>query len=240
MQKGKLIVIEGTDCSGKQTQSDLLVKFLNDNGIKTKKMGFPMYDTPTGKIVGGPYLGKDWICDGFFEEGAANVDPKVASLYYAADRKYNISKVTDALNAGYNVILDRYVESNMAHQAGKITDPIEQSEMINWLEKLEYSFMGLPRPDTTIFLHMPYEYSYKLRMGREEKGDQHETSKEHMLCAEKTYLLLAKRYMYNTINCVDEKGNIRTIDDIAEEIHKVVFEKYYLTCQIDFDKKGTE
>lgn len=57
--RGKLIVIEGTDCSGKQTQSDLLLKYLNDNGIKTKKFSFPMYDTPTGKIVGGPYLGKD-------------------------------------------------------------------------------------------------------------------------------------------------------------------------------------
>lgn len=237
MQKGKLIVIEGTDCSGKQTQADLLVEFLNNNGIKTKKMGFPMYDTPTGKIVGGPYLGKDWICDGYFPEGAASVDPKVASLYYAADRKYNIKKIQDFLEQGYNVILDRYVESNMAHQAGKILDPIEKSEMINWLEKLEYTFLELPRPDMTIFLHMPYEYSLKLRMGREEKGDQHETNKEHMICAENTYLLLAKRYMYDTIKCIDESGNIRTIEDIANEIHKIVFEKYYLTCQIDLNKK---
>jgi len=237
MQKGKLIVIEGTDCSGKQTQADLLVKYLNDNGIKTVKMGFPMYDTPTGKIVGGPYLGKDWICDGYFNEGAANVNPKVASLYYAADRKYNINKITDALEKGYNVILDRYVESNMAHQAGKITDPIEQSEMINWLDKLEYVFLELPRPDMTIFLHMPYEASFKLRQGREEKGDQHETSKEHMICAENTYLLLAKRYMYDTIKCVDENNNIRTIEDISNDIHNLVFNKYYLTCQIDLNKK---
>ncbi|MBQ3047490.1 MAG: thymidylate kinase [Clostridia bacterium] len=236
--RGKLIVIEGTDCSGKQTQADLLVAFLNENGIKTKKMGFPMYDTPTGKIIGGPYLGKDWICDGYFEEGASNVNPKVASLYYAADRKYNIDKVIEALNLGYNVILDRYVESNMAHQAGKISDPIAQSEMISWLDKLEYSFLELPRPDMTIFLHMPYEASLKLRMGREEKGDQHETDKGHMICAEKTYLLLARRYMYDTVKCVDENDNIRTIDDIAKEIQKIVFEKYYLTCQIDLNKKG--
>ena len=197
---GKLIVIEGTDCSGKQTQSEKLVEFLNEVGIKTKKMSFPMYDTPTGKIVGGPYLGKDYICDGFFPEGAASVDPKVASLYYAADRKYNIEKIMSALKLGYNVILDRYVESNMAHQAGKIKDPVEQSEMINWLDKLEYVFLELPRPDMTIFLHMPYEYSLKLRMGRAEKGDQHETSKEHMIAAENTYLLLARRYMYDTLN----------------------------------------
>ena len=235
MQKGKLIVIEGTDCSGKQTQSDLLVKFLNDNGIKTKKMGFPMYDTPTGKIVGGPYLGKDWICDGFFPEGAAAVNPKVASLYYAADRKYNIDKVIKYLEKGYNVILDRYVESNMAHQAGKIFDPIEQSEMINWLEKLEYTFLELPRPDMTIFLHMPYEASLKLRLGREEKGDQHETSKEHMLCAENTYLTLAKRYLYDVVKCVDEKNNIKTIEEIQKEVQNIVLQKYYLTCQLNLD-----
>ena len=235
MQKGKLIVIEGTDCSGKQTQSELLVEFLNKNGIKTKKMGFPMYDTPTGKLEGGPYLGKDWICDGFFPEGAASVDPKVASLYYAADRKYNIGKVIKALEKGYNVILDRYVESNMAHQAGKIFDPVEQSEMINWLEKLEYTFLELPRPDMTIFLHMPYEASFKLRQGREEKGDQHETSKEHMVCAENTYLTLSKRYFYDVVKCVDENDNIRAIDEIQKDIQNIVLEKYYLTCQINLD-----
>ena len=65
-----------------------------------------MYDTPTGKIIGGPYLGKSYICDGWFPETAPNVDPKVSSLYYAADRKYNIHKVLDAINAGYNVILE--------------------------------------------------------------------------------------------------------------------------------------
>jgi len=232
--KGKLIVIEGTDCSGKQTQTDLLLKFLNENGIKTKKMSFPMYDTPTGRIIGGPYLGKDWICNGYFEEGAGEVDPKVASLYYAADRKYNIKKVTDALDQGYNVILDRYVESNMAHQAGKILDPVEQSEMISWIDKLEYTFLGLPRPDKIIFLHMPYDAALKLREGREEHGDQHETNKDHLIHAEQTYLTLAKRFLYDTIKCVDENNNIRSIEDISKDIIKLVIENYYLTCQIDY------
>lgn len=235
MPKGKLIVIEGTDCSGKQTQSDLLVEFLNNNGIKTKKFGFPMYDTPTGKIVGGPYLGKDWICEGYFSEGAGNVNPKVASLYYAADRKYNINSIISALNLGYNVILDRYVESNMAHQAGKIIDPIEQSEMINWLDKLEYTFLELPRPDMTIFLHMPYDAAQKLKEGREEKGDQHENDKNHIIHAEKTYLLLANKYLYDTVKCVDENNNIRTIEDISKEIQNIVLNKYYLSCQIDLN-----
>ena len=163
MKKGKIIVIEGTDCSGKETQANFLLDALNTNGYKTIKMQFPMYDTPTGKIVGGPYLGKSYLCEGYFEEGAAHVDPKVAALYYAADRKYNIHKITEAIDQGINVILDRYVDSNMAHQAGKIEDDVEQNEMISWLEKLEYDFLDLPRPDTTIFLYMPYRKMYSLR-----------------------------------------------------------------------------
>ena len=91
--RGKIIVIEGTDCSGKETQSILLEKRLKEKGKKCVRFGFPMYDTPTGKIVGGPYLGNPEISAGFFPEGADQVDPHIASLYYAADRKYNMSKI---------------------------------------------------------------------------------------------------------------------------------------------------
>ena len=89
MVKGHLIDVEGTDCSGKETQTKELVRKLTEIGRKVKRYSFPMYDTPTGKIVGGPYLGKSYICDGWFSEGATNVDYKVASLYYAADRLKN-------------------------------------------------------------------------------------------------------------------------------------------------------
>ena len=226
MPKGKLIVIEGTDCSGKQTQSEKLLDFLNNNGIKTIKMGFPMYETPTGKIVGGPYLGKDWICNGYFEEGAAAVDPKVASLYYAADRKYNINKIIDAINNGTNVILDRYVESNMAHQAGKLLNKEKQIEMIKWLENLEYGLLEFPKPDITIFLHMPYYASCKLKENREEKPDQHENNKEHMLSAENVYLILADMFNYRTVKCVDENNNIRTIENISQEVCEIMLNEF--------------
>ena len=86
---GKIIVIEGTDCSGKETQSKMLVEKLKEKGYKVKRMSFPMYESPTGKIVGGAYLGKKEIGPCLFEEGAVNVDPEVASLYYAADRRYH-------------------------------------------------------------------------------------------------------------------------------------------------------
>ena len=126
--RGKIIVIEGTDCSGKETQSKKIIEKFNN----CKYFSFPKYDSPTGKIIGGPYLGKSYICDGWFPEGADKVDPKVSSLYYAADRKYNIDKINQMLDDGYNVILDRYVYSNMAHQGGKIKDTKERHKMYKW------------------------------------------------------------------------------------------------------------
>ena len=100
MKKGLLIVVEGTDCSGKETQSNLLVEKLNQDGIKCEKYCFPRYTSATGKIIAGPYLGKEGYYPPLFEEGAVNVSPFVASLYYAADRKYNIHEITNFLNQG--------------------------------------------------------------------------------------------------------------------------------------------
>lgn len=221
MQKGCIILIEGTDCSGKQTQATRLVQTLNENNIKSVMFSFPMYDTATGKIVGGAYLGKTSISQGYFVEGADNVDPKVASLYFAADRKYNIDKIISKLNQGYIVVLDRYVESNMAHQCGKIKNEQEKLDMINWIDNLEYGLLNFPRPDKTIFLHMPYEYTTQLKQNRTDDGDQHENNKSHLKNAEKTYLLLAQKYSFDIISCV-KNGKIRSIDDIAREVYNLV------------------
>ena len=146
--KGKIIVVEGTDCSGKETQTSLLVQRLRREGRKIERLSFPEYDSPTGRIVGGPYLGKTHIGDGFFPEGAANVDPKVAALYYAADRRYNRQKILDLLNDGIDVVIDRYVESNMGHQGGKIFDKDERLKLYEDLANLEYGFLELPKPLT--------------------------------------------------------------------------------------------
>lgn len=221
--KGKLIVIEGTDCSGKQTQSEKLVERLKQDGVEVIKFGFPNYDSPTGKIVGGPYLGKSYICDGYFKEGAPNVDGKVASLYYAADRLYNVDIINDALNSGKVVILDRYVESNMAFQGSKFHTKKERLEMFKWLEELEYDLLKLPKPDKTIFLYMPYEYACELKKGREELPDQNELDENLLKNAESTYLELADLYNYEIVNCVKD-NSIRTIDDINNEVYKRVIE----------------
>jgi len=220
MSRGKLIVIEGTDCSGKGTQSEILYNKLIEDGYNVFKTSFPMYDSPTGKIVGGPYLGKESITKGWFSEGANNVPAKVASLYYAADRLYNIDIINDHLNNGDIVILDRYVTSNMGHQADKIKDKKERLEMFRWLEKLEFDLLELPKPDIKLFLHMPYVYSKNLQKNREEL-DEHEKSKENIINAENAYLELSDIYNFTKIECI-KHDNLRTIEDISIEIYNIV------------------
>lgn len=223
--RGKLIVIEGTDCSGKETQTKMLVEKLQSQNMKCGRISFPMYDSPTGKIVGGPYLGKSYICDGWFDEGAVNVDPKVSSLYYAADRKYNIGKIQELLDNGVNVILDRYIYSNLAHQGGKIKDKEERLKMYNWLDKLEFDLLELPEADIKVFLHMPYEVSCILKQDRIEKPDQHEASKEHLLMAENAYKEIADIYNFKTIECNIENSP-RKIEDINNELYEYIYEKF--------------
>ena len=213
---GKFIVIEGTDCSGKETQSKLLVEKLEKKSKKAIRVTYPNYDSPTGKIIGGPYLGKEEIGTCWFPEGAVHVDPKVVSLYYAADRKYNEKIIRDYLQDDYFVICDRYVSSNMAHQGSKIRDDNERFNMYQWIDKLEYWLLGLPKPDKTIFLHVPYSYAFELKKNRISL-DEHEKSEEHLKNSEIAYLELASYYNWININCINE-DKIRTIEDISNEI----------------------
>lgn len=219
--KGKLITIEGTDCSGKETQTNLLIKKLREEGYRVQNFSFPNYNSPTGKIIGGPYLGKEGYDSCYFEEGSSQVNPKVAALYYAADRKYNIEKINFLLEGGYNVILDRYIYSNMAHQGGKIEDKKERLDMYNWLDKLEFELMELPKPDLTIFLHMPLKITKKLKKERKERADGHEKDENHLKHAETAYLELAKKYNFTTIEC-SENGKPKDIEKINKDLYDIV------------------
>ena len=220
---GKIIVIEGTDCSGKETQSKLLEQSWKELGRKCIRFQFPMYDTPTGKIVGGDYLGKPEIGDSLFKEGAVNVDPHVICLYYAADRKYNMPKIQEYLEKDYDVILDRYITSNLAHQGSKIRDKDERFDMYQWIDKLEYWLLQLPKPDKTIFLHVPYEISVELGKNRE-THDEHEKSEEHLKAAEEAYIELSELYNWDRIECIKD-GNLRSVEDIHKEILEILNEK---------------
>lgn len=239
--RGKLIVIEGTDCSGKETQSKMLAKRLNEMGMETKVIGFPIYDSPTGRIFGACYLGKEEMCNrylegenGWFKEGASNVDSMVASLYAAADRKYNIDGINALLDNGVNVILDRYVYSNMAHQACKERNAERRMKVIQKLEMLEFDILELPRPDTTFLLYVPVEIANQLKKGRLEKADQHESDLGYLMRAEETYLLLKDLYGFNFVECTDS-GRMRKIEDINDELLDDVVElikkKEYSKCK---------
>ena len=214
--KGKIIVIEGTDCSGKQTQSQLLEERLNKDGIKCVSLSFPCYDTPTGKIVGGAFLGKSEISDSYFEN-AVNLDPKIACLYYAADRKYNINRVIDYIDKGYFVILDRYVTSNLAHQGCKIEDKDERFYMYQWIDKLEYWLLELPKPDKTIFLHVPYDFTKELFKNEQEKDPM------YLKNAERAYVELSQLYNWDVVECI-KNNKLRSIEDINNEIYKIIKE----------------
>ena len=220
--KGKIIVIEGTDCSGKETQSKLLEQRLKEENLKCVRFSFPMYDTPTGQIIGGDYLGKPEISPSLFKEGALNVDPYVVCLYYAADRKYNLPKIEEYLKNDYYVILDRYTTSNLAHQGSKIKDPDERFNMYQWIDKLEYWLLKLPKPDVTIFLHVPYEKTIDMHNNRE-SIDEYEKSEEHLKSAEDAYIELSELYNWHRIECV-ENDVLRSIEDINNEIIKIVKE----------------
>ena len=261
--KGKLIVIEGTDCSGKETQSKILIDRLNKENIKTEYFSFPNYSSPSGKIVGLSFLGKPYLAHelvekeanvlkeklndvdpeiidkvlnelgeslskGWFPETAPNVPAKVASLYYAADRLYNLDYINEKINNGTNLILDRYFYSNMAHQAGKLKSESERSEMYEWLYDLEVNKLELPDSSIKLFLHMPTPYINLLKYKREEKLDENEKNVEYLENCEKAYLELVEKYEFERIECVENKvedvsfENIKTPAAISDEIYKKV------------------
>ena len=211
----KIIVIEGTDCSGKETQSKLIEEKLKKEGKKVLRISFPAYDSPTGKIIEGPYLGKS--INTYFDEGPTNVDPKVISLLYAADRLYNLKDIDK--NVDY-IIFDRYVESNMAHQGSKIDNIEERKELYNFINELEYKLLKLPKPDITIFLHVPYEYVKKLKESREEL-DEHEKDDKFSKKSIDTYLELTNLFNWNIKECIKD-NNLRSIEDINEEIMNII------------------
>lgn len=218
--QGKIIVVEGTDCSGKETQSKLLEKRLNSIGKKCVRFDFPNYESPTGRIIGGEYLGRPEIGPSFFKEGAVNVDPHVVCLYYAADRKYEMPEIEKYLNDDYYVILDRYTTSNLAHQGSKIHDKDERFNMYQWIDKLEYWLLGLPKPDKTIFLHVPLENTLELRKNRK-SIDEHEKSPEYLKRAEESYLELSELYNWDKIECI-RNNKLRSVEDINDEIMKII------------------
>jgi len=152
MKKGKLIVIDGIDGSGKATQVALLNIRLKKAGVKVKTIDFPRYyHNFFGKLIG-QYL------SGIYGDFIAT-DPRVASVLYAADRFESSTEIQKWLNSGYTVIADRYASANQIHQGGKIADPKERKEFLKWLDTMEHLVFKIPRPEIVIYLDVPFEVS---------------------------------------------------------------------------------
>ncbi len=152
MTRGKFIVIDGIDGSGKATQVKLLTQRLKRAKIKVKTIDFPRYrDNFFGALIG-EYLSGQY---GDFIQ----TDPRVASVLYAADRFESSAQIKRWLEAGDVVIADRYTSANQIHQGGKINDVKKRKQFLAWLDQMEYSVFKIPRPDLVIYLDVPFEVS---------------------------------------------------------------------------------
>lgn len=220
---GKLIIIEGTDGSGKQTQTELLYnklkKIKGENEVK--KISFPNYESRASEPV------KMYLA-GEFGKTAESVNAYAASVLYSVDRFASFkTEWEDFYNNGGIVISDRYTISNMIHQVPKILDEAEKEKYLDWLIDLEWDKIGIPKPDIVFFLDIPFEFSQKLMKDRENKitgkkeKDIHEKDKNYLKNAYEVAKKLSVKYGWNVISCVNE-NNLRAIEDINDEMLEIV------------------
>ena len=213
----KLIVIEGVDSSGKQTQSKLLKENLLKMGKNVVNIEFPNY-AHVSSSVAKMYLNGDFSSD------PQGVSPYMASLLFAVDRVASV-KVTwkDLFEDGNIVIADRYTTSNMVHQASKLDDINEKNEFLNWVYDIEYGKLGLPEPDMVIFLDMPVQNAMELMKKRANKIDNsavkdiHERNEAYLTKSYNNAVFVANKYNWTTIKCTKD-NMVRSIEDISNEI----------------------
>ena len=216
--KGKLIVLEGIDGSGKETQSNLLEKKLKEKGREVMHISFPDYESPSSALV-------KMYLKGDFGKNPEDVNPYAASLFYAVDRfaSYRM-KWKDFYEKGGIVIADRYTTSNMVHQMTKYEDEVNRKDFLSWLEKTEYGELELPRPDLVILLDIPLAVSENLVKERAKKGgsmDIHEQHLDYLRKCHDAYRQLVALYHWKRIPCTEE-GRLRSIEDIGKDVEKAV------------------
>ena len=215
---GKLIVIEGTDGSGKSTQFRLMSEHLEKDGVSFKHIVFPRYDQESSALIR-MYLG------GQFGSRPSDVNAYAASSFYAVDRyaSYKMDWGTWYESGGV-VLSDRYTTSNAVHQASKVPE-CERAKYMDWLYDFEYDKLGLPRPDLTIYLDVPTDFTEKMLRHREQatntKADIHEQDMTYLATCRKTGRAAAEHYGWTIIQCV-ENGTMRSMEDIHQEIYRHV------------------
>ena len=215
---GKLIVIEGTDGSGKSTQFKLLTSRVQQEGREFQKLVFPQYSEPSSALIR-MYLA------GEFGSKPSDVNAYTASTFFAVDRYASYKKVwQEWYEQGGLILSDRYTTSNAVHQASK--EPVEkQKDFLKWLYDLEYDKLGLPCPDLVIYLDVPTDYTEAMMRRREADtnthADIHEQDMEYLSTCRRTGKMAAEYYGWTVIQCVRD-GAMRSIEDIHEEIYRHV------------------
>ncbi|HWF40333.1 MAG TPA: hypothetical protein VG322_17540 [Candidatus Acidoferrales bacterium] len=214
--RGKLIVLEGIDGSGKRTQLDLLAKAFASRGIPFTQVGFPNYEGFFGKMVA-------QFLNGEFGPLEA-VDPHFSALLYAGDRLESKPAIESALAAGKCVLADRYIGSNLAHQGGRMP-PDERAKFLEWLKRLEYEIYALPLEDLVLYLRVPVDEAQRLvgqkaaRAYTDRRHDIQEADVKHLETAAQVYDQLSRQPNWATIECRGSTANaLRPPDSIHEEI----------------------
>ncbi len=219
MSKGKLIVLEAGDGSGKATQTEKLYEHLLRDGRRVHRISFPDYAAESSAPVR-MYLRGD------FGSRAGDVNAFAASTFYAVDRYASFCrKWRKFYEAGDVILADRYTTSNMVHQAVKLGKGKEREDFLAWLWDFEFVKLGLPVPDMVVFLDMEPEAADRLiaaragESGREK--DIHEKDREYLHLCHAAYLELAEKYRWTRIRCSVE-GEPREIGEIHAEVYGAV------------------
>jgi dTMP kinase len=217
---GFFIDLEGLDGSGKTTQTELICKRLQQDGIDFTRIKLPDYDSDSSILVR-KYLAGD------FGKNAGDVNAYAASVLYAADRFASYTeKWGEDYRSGKLIFADRYTPANALYQMTKL-DKSEWDPFLHWLFDFEYNKIGIPAPDKVIFLDMPVEVSQKLMTARyggdESKKDVHEANVEFLNACREAALYAADKYGWNVINCA-ENGEPLSIETINDKVYELVLE----------------
>lgn len=216
--KGKLIVFEGTDGSGKATQTRLLCQHLSDLGISFRKIDFPRYDKPSAAMV------KEYL-NGNLGKKPEDVNAYAASLFYAMDRYASYKQDWgEFYEQGGLIVADRYTTSNAVHQASKLPDE-ERDAYLKWLFHTEYELLGLPEPDLVVYLDMPTEITERMMRQREKltgtHADIHEQDEEYLKRCRVNAKKVVETCGWSVLNCAAGEYP-KTPDVIHEEVYQLV------------------
>ena len=214
---GKLIVFEGTDGSGKATQSKLLCQYLERQGIPYRHITFPRYGKPSAAMV------QEYL-DGNLGRKPEDVNAYAASMFYAMDRYASYKQDWgEFYETGGMIVADRYTTSNAVHQAAKLPEG-EVDGFLNWLFDYEYRLLGIPAPTKVFFLDMPAELTFDLLKKRQgDSGDIHELDHEYLMRCRKNANSVCDKLDWHRISCA-QKGRLRTPEEINADIMKIILE----------------